>query len=249
MDVISTLLLTLWTVLVGFGFGLAGYSDGMSGEFLAAQIIFCLAAITLIVLFAYLLWPGPGATDRLWRAFSLGFVAILSFFLLRVALAWVELRDSTVSVTLWPGSEPDPEGPPSCDPPANALRVYLGSTLAWATSMPYDVIVLGGEKILTINRAGDGSIAIELLRLFDDKNDIIEHVEKDNISRGAGARIEKTKHELIVYDHHDHQALNMQMLNAHSVKVTGIFRDSGYPFPFVITDKEFQLGNITSRSW
>lgn len=123
---------------------------------------------------------------------------------------------------------PDPTTTARCNIPDGALKIYLGrNAIAYTPTLPRVIIEIGGQQILTVDRAADG-LVISNLYLFDDRGDTIVHFDSDGFRVSAGVRTERPdRHTLIVYDRTGVEVFNIQFLNPKAMYVRGIFRRSG----------------------
>lgn len=123
----------------------------------------------------------------------------------------------------------DPAPPNNCEVPPGSFAVYLGDMVAHSVHFPFTILRLKGRELLTVDREADGkAIRISILRIFDDRDDIIARVENNRLEVLGGAR--KTREDrstLVVYDHADTQVLRLRLLNEHALSVRGIFRSLG----------------------
>jgi hypothetical protein len=100
--------------------------------------------------------------------------------ILLLTLHLVDVREMIASTELYPSNEANPSIPRNCNVPENALKVFLGNSLAWASEMPRKVIDVSNTPMLVIDTAGDqNKLKISILRLFDDKGDIIARIENN----------------------------------------------------------------------
>jgi hypothetical protein len=154
------------------------------------------------------------------------------------SLYWVKKEEGLNSARLVPGDVQTPPLRPTVMPiPPNALMVFWGSNMSWATTFPRTVIRMGATDLLTIGRsAKTGVLVIKTLRIYDDRNNIIVRVDENEFWVGDGNRKKRPDPStLIVYDHFDVEVLRITLLNKSAVVIRGILRCPGYA-PAVITD-------------
>ena len=229
----------LFLILVMTGIAtVAVLSDSQSVGFAIARICFILATVTFIAFSVYWLYVA-GLPLRITVILSAGIG--LSIPALMASLYWVQHTENILSTKLFPADLPSPPLPPNVSIPDGALRVYLGTSIAWATFTPFNVITVANEPLIQINRDNkNNTITITIIKIFDDRNDIIATVDPDvgiwvrNINRSARPDIST----LVVFDHDGHEALRISMLNKTAIMVTGIFNDRRLQTP-IIVDKDF----------
>ena len=115
--------------------------------------------------------------------------------------------------------------------------------------MPHTVIQMGQDQMLVIDRAPDGkSLVVTVLRIFDDRGEIIARLHKDGFWVKNTSRSHRpNERTLIVYDHNDVEALYVELLNATTLSVRGVLRHIGLP-PIEITGDVAKLGGNSIRS-
>ena len=178
-----------------FGAGLTMYTDGQFGAFVVARICFAIAALSLLVpiwVYSSKKIDSPfvpiwilGATDLT--------MSVAACFLF--SLSMISSREDIVSTTLWPANEPDPDTRGSnCVPPKQAFKIFLGSSMSWASEMPHSILRVHGEDLLRIDKiAGGDGISISLVRVFDDRKDIAVRIEDSSFWLREGNRKKKTE--------------------------------------------------------
>ena len=134
--------------------------------------------------------------------------------------------------------------PTRCPPgPPDALNVFFGSSVSWATMFPLRVVNIGGENLLVVNKTADG-LAVSAKIFSEDTRIVAEiidnefHINPNNYFR----RDRPDKHTLIVFDQRGRQVFNIRFLNPSTIKVSGIFY---YPSsrPVIIADDHTTLPN------
>ena len=160
-------------------------------------------------------------------------------------------KDSSVAVQvdlvkalkglLLPGDEPDP--PVACpNVPSNALKVFLGDSLASTTADELTVLKIKGIDVLSLRRTSNG-VAI-LAKVFSEDGKVVAQIVDNRlyVNPGNFLRIDNPdSHSLAVYDLHQRQVLAIRYLNPQSVRVVGIFQLPERA-PVVISENEFLVG-------
>ena len=83
---------------------------------------------------------------------------------------------------LYPANETTPAIPAKCAEmiPKDALVIFYGDNISFTQKRFQNIIRLGGEVLLQIDREqSTGAIYISVLRVFDDRNDIIAKIDSD----------------------------------------------------------------------
>jgi hypothetical protein len=209
-----------------------------------ADFLFCFSAIDALLLFTY--W----ATKRdkpLRRPLPWVFACLLSCILIAgAAVKWVDFRLTTLQHndtspvlaeirkdvapddTLRPAGLPTPSLPDGCKPPDDALLVFFGTVVAWATDFPSLVIRTPDTELLSLSANYDG-IVIDTLRIFDDRSNIIARIDQNGFWVSSDVRKKRPdKSTLVVFDHLDQEVLRIHLLNSRAVTIGGIFRQSPF---------------------
>ena len=220
-------------------------TEASGGEFWFARACFIFAAADLLGLSVWYLWPEVGEF-RWWRLFVGLIAGAILVPSLIFSLYWVDLRESGASTRLFPANDPDPPVPSQCEIPKGALKVFLGSSVAWATRMPHTVLMMGSERMLAIDENKNRqSVTISTLRIFDDRADIIARISNASFWVRDDTHKVKTRNSLVVFDHNDHEVLNVRMLNGNSILITGSFRQRSIGFPVLIGQDAILMGGAT----
>jgi hypothetical protein len=213
-------------VVIGGGVALA-LSDATIHAFWMARVCFIAAATDALGLALYRLWAGNARVSlRLVIGAIVGAVVIPVIVL---ALRWVDLREAQNSTKLAAGNLPTPAVPPQARVPQDALMLFLGSTVAWATKMPHTVVEMGSDKMLVLDKdkAGD-KLVLRVLKIFDENNKIIARIDDDGFWMASSTRIKRPDPgTLVVLDHGNTEVLRIAFLNPKALSITGIFRHAG----------------------
>jgi hypothetical protein len=231
MGIAEILLTVAFPLVLSLGAALA-MTDATSGEFWFARACFLFSALDIAGLAVYWLWPEP---DRFayWRMALAAIVGAVALSVLLFSLNWVDQHEMRSSTRLYADSKPNPPFPANCQPSPDALMIFLGTSLAWTTRMPHTIIEVAGQELLSIDRFKSG-ISIKILRIFDDKKDIIARVENGDFWVSPNIRKIHTKHTLTVYDHNDDEVLNIDFLNEKAILITGTFRQPTLDIPVIV---------------
>jgi hypothetical protein len=151
---------------------------------------------------------------------------------------------------LTPGHMPSPPIPKDVlehHPDAlKALKVVYGTNLALGVKLPLTLLRMAGDPMVQIDRKpGSNSLVVSVLRIFDDRNDIIARVDEGEIWVQNLTRNKRPDpHTLVVFDHTDTEVLRLVFLNPTTISVTGIFRHSGISFPVIITPDSMDVNTM-----
>jgi hypothetical protein len=233
-------LLALLALGVGVGFAM---TSSESTGFLVARICFCLAAFDVVAMAIY--WALAGDRSLLQSIVIPAVVAIVAIPGLVIALRWLGSLEIQLSTQLYPGNQ-TLALPFKDDAPPGALKVVIGSNLAWTTKMPQTVLMMRGEKMIEIDKKdGKNQLVISTLRLFDDRDNIIARIDADGFWVENSTRSKRPDPStLVVYDHSDNEALRIVFLNQTTLSITGIFRHAGVPRPVVVTDDYMDMSGM-----
>jgi hypothetical protein len=235
--------LAILLALLGIGVGLAMTAADPNG-FLVAKICFVFSALDIVGFAVYLL--SRNTDNPFWRTVAAGAIGMVTIAALVWVLSWLNYREALTSTILTPGNQPTPIHPLVRGLPDNALLVLLGSNLAWATKMPHTVLMMGGEPIITIDRRrGSNQLVVTVLRIFDDRNNIIARIDEDGFWVENSTRRKRPNPGVLqIFDHTDAEVLRIEFLNPTTISVTGIFRHSGSATT-VITPSKVSIGGGT----
>jgi hypothetical protein len=174
-----------------------------------------------------------------------GIAAAIAFAFLSSGLAYYETIRRYELTHIVPGDAPTPPMPTAdCSPPESALLVFLGNShLSSATKFPRTIIAIGVDRdrqsypMLQIDRQDNG-LSIKLIRIFNDKGNVITTVHENEPFVNSNFRVNKPNpHQLIVFDDHDEEVINLQFLNPHAIMVTGLFRRPNEPMVRILQNE------------
>ena len=148
---------------------------------------------------------------------------VLSSITTLLAIAWIEsvITDKQLKETegsLIAANLPMPLS--DCPVPQDALAIYIGSNVAWATSFPHTVFRSNGYDLLVLDRDLAGGIVVTA-KIFDDRQNLVAEIVKNHFlaSNYASHFGRPDRSSLIVYDHLDVPALEIQFLNDRAISI------------------------------
>lgn len=132
--------------------------------------------------------------------------------------------------------------------PESDLKIVLGKSLFWTSTQSQVILMMANEPMIAVARNGsDNSLIVTIIRIFDDRNNIIARLDEDGFWVEPNARMKRPdKSTLVVFDHNDHEVLRIRYANRLTVCITGIFRHSGIAGDLEITPEKmlFQTNEI-----
>jgi hypothetical protein len=143
---------------------------------------------------------------------------------------------------LLPASDPSPLNHCPDQMPNNALTVYLGNSVAYASRFPYPVIKLGGEEVLSINRSPSGLSITATIRSKDGR--IVAGIRDNKFiinPNNYWYKERPDKHTLAVHDQTGQRALYVRFLNKSAIKILGTFTHPCGAFA-VLGEESQQIG-------
>jgi hypothetical protein len=236
--------LLLFFIAVGVGVAFAITNSDSIG-FLVAKVCFTAAAFVFIAATIY--WVMSIRESVALKVAVPTIVAVIAVPALVLSLQWLNNIEVKLSARLFPGNESTPPLPnPGVEIPKDALMIFFGSNISWASKMPHTLIVMAGEKIIEIDRdKSRNEIIISTLKVFDDRNNIIARMDADGFWVDNSTR--KKRHDkstLVVYDHSDTEVVRVVLLNRNTLSITGVFRHSRVAKPVIITSDRMNLGGV-----
>jgi hypothetical protein len=136
--------------------------------------------------------------------------------------------------------------PSHCSIPRGATTIHLGSDIAYVVDFPSTILQMHGEPIIVADML-DGDLVLSVLRVFDDRNDIITRIDADGFWVNPTARIKKPDAStLVVYDHLDNEILRLRFMNRNAISIEGIFRSPGQA-PITIDHDVMHVGVLSLR--
>ncbi len=116
--------------------------------------------------------------------------------------------------------------PISCGPEFFELAIKAGNNILTSRIYPYNVIVADDRPIVQIDKK-EHSIIIKELRVFDDRQNVVVHIQDNRFWVLRDSRLERPDSStLVVYDHNDDQVLRIRYSNPHVISLEGIFRNN-----------------------
>jgi hypothetical protein len=118
---------------------------------------------------------------------------------------------------------------PSCATPhTNPVALHMGPETILIGGFPRNIFRLANQEVLTLGQEKPGNIKILLLRIYDDRNNIIARIDGNEFWIGEGIRKKHPdRSTLKIYDHNDDEVLNIRYQNPYAVSILGIFRYLG----------------------
>ena len=230
----------------GYGTGTVfAMTDSESVGFAVARACFIAAAITFVGFSVY--WMGESKLSTLSIIIFGAIIGVISIPCLGLSLLWAKTTEMRVALRLFPDDLPTPRLPMDVKIPDNALRVILGSNVAWATKMPHTILMISGEPLISIDRKGNSDeLVVSALKIFDDRKNIIARFSEDGFWVENSTRKKRPdKSTLVVFDHNDQEVLNMHFINKNTIVVTGIFNHSTINRPVIVTQTSMKIGGST----
>lgn len=136
----------------------------------------------------------------------------------------------------------DPSSKNTCPIPRGAITVEMGTNTAFWIGESFTVISFGDFHLMDVKKS-QGHIIISLLRIFDDKNNIILRYGGLRPWKSPEVRIERPdKSTIQVFDHNDREVLNLRFKNSSTLSIRGVFRKPDSP-PVYIDDAGMHVGH------
>jgi hypothetical protein len=250
------------TVIWGFGFPLLlalvvlgislafSMTDSESTGFLIAKASFAVAAFDCVAMPIY--WVLATRQPTPWNVVIPTIVAAIIVPALVLSLQWLARVEAQLSTRLYPGNEPMPALPFKADVTKDKLQVILGTNIAWPGKFPQTVLRMDGEKMIEIDKdARKNQLVVSILKIFDDRNNIIARVDAEDGFWVENSTRKKRPNPstLVVYDHSDVEVLRMVFLNPTTLSITGIFRHPQIAKPVVVTPEYIDvIGKIRTMN-
>ncbi len=218
---------------------------GWLGEFFYQILSVFLFAVSLGFMFYFL--SEKQQVPFLWCAFlSWTFAGAALFLFLNQRV----LIEPETGGTLLPARDQTPSDPINCPPiPQGAMRVFLGSSLAYTNQQSFDVIRVRADSLLSVKRGKDG-IYINA-RIFSRDRRLVAEIKENKFHINPNnyfKRERPDKHTLIVYDQEGREVLNARYLNPLALKFTGLFFYPNLP-PIAIEENRLLIqGNTIANA-
>jgi hypothetical protein len=239
----------LFFVALGAGTAFAMNPSSDPIGFLVAKI--CFAAATFVVVAVAIYWVRVTRQPIPWNLVIPTIAAIVAVPTLILSLQWLDKIDAQLSTRLIPGDQPTPQLPDVPKEMAqlvkDSLKIFYGTNvsvvMATATT-PHTILQMAGEPMLQFERGKRGELVISVLRIFDDRNNIIARLDdEDGIWVENSTRKKRPDPStLVVYDHSDKEVLRVVFLNPNALSVTGVFRHQQVRTPVIITPEFLSIG-------
>lgn len=113
-------------------------------------------------------------------------------------------------------------------PHKDTFELKIGPSAFFIGNFNKTIINIAGQNIMALTEQKGGSIKISLLRVYDDRSNIIVRIDENSFWVDTGVRKKRPdKSTLKIYDHNDDEVLNIRFQNTHVVSILGIFRYLG----------------------
>lgn len=110
-----------------------------------------------------------------------------------------------------------------CHVPDGQMAVYFAGGAAWNLQFPFTVLRLNKKDIISLDKDAKGRILVSA-KIYDDRGNLLVLINKNEfLSTYSASHLERTKSELIVYDHRDEIALSVRFTNPHAIEISGSF--------------------------
>ena len=145
--------------------------------------------------------------------------------------------------TLLPGNEPDPPITIRDKPPADAIKLYLGSCLAWWKSNgshTHSLVTINNEPVLTLGLEENGLFLSGKIRRPEDGREVMNLINNKFV-RNPNVFVDPqqpSEHELIVSGKSGERLLYVNYLNEKAIAIEGEFYDSEGNWILTIDDRE-----------
>jgi hypothetical protein len=220
--------------------------------FVVAKACFILAAFDLVGFSIY--WVVATKQQIPWNLILPTCAAVIAIPTLVLSLQWLENLEIKLSNRLFPSNIPMPTLPqlerhPEDTPPADALKILFGYNLAYAQQFPFTLLAMAGDAMIQIDKErGRRELVVTVLRIFDDRDNIIARLDHDGIWVENSTRNQRPDSStLVVFDHTDTEVLRIVFLNPTTLYLTGIFRHPEVPVPLEITNYHTRIGGAFAR--
>ncbi len=192
----------------------------LSGKFSITLTQIALLVSFLVFLFA--LRSFSAAVIVGFGAIFFGSVVLLGFWF-RPDLIEIDL--TKYEGVLQPADDATPTIPNGCGVPDKALIIFFGSNVSINTVFPHIVLEMMKEPMLVLDKDANENLKISLLKVFDDRDEIIARIDEDGFWVQSTLRKKRPdKSTLVVYDHSDVEVLRLRYLNPRAVSIQGVFR-------------------------
>jgi hypothetical protein len=242
--------LLLFFVALGAGTAFAMTSSESAG-FWVAKVCFSAAAFDVVAMTIY--WVAASRQPMPWNLILPTIAAIVVVPGLVLSIQWLSKIETQLSTHLIPGNQPTPPIPGRQDRSEamikainDSLKIFYGTNASLVmpnTASPHTVLSMAGEKLIQLERGKGGDLIITVLKIFDDRNNIIARVDSEDGFWVENSTRKKRPDDstLVVYDHSDQEVLRLVFLNPGAVSVTGIFRHPRVRMPIIITSKYMEV--------
>ena len=177
-----------------------------------------------------------------------------TYFLVCFMLAWTSaggaiaiwinhniILEPDISGWLVPANDPIPKH--DCpDIPQDAIIIFFGGTVLYATKFPFTALQIGEEEFINIKKFKN-ALSISTGVYSRDHRIVAEIVDNEFYinTNNYFRKVRPDKYTLIVYDQQIRVVLNVRYMNTRAIKIMGIFNSPGRP-EVVIREKEIRYG-------
>ncbi|MFM0231079.1 hypothetical protein [Paraburkholderia sediminicola] len=214
--------------------------------FTAARICLFIGVALIFGPILMLLWVAKYSVVA--RSIGLGVVSAVAVISVFLSIVWVGDLEVKNTPKLFSGDSVDPVHPTCQTIPEGALKIFLGSNLAWSNRYPHTILRVRGVDMLVIDQDKDERLIIKTLRVFDESGTLIARFDDGEIWNSGEIRTKRSdKSTLIVYDKSDVEVMRVRFVNKKSLEITGTFFHPPTA-PVFITSSKLSIGGMTTTN-
>lgn len=125
---------------------------------------------------------------------------------------------------------PDPDCPIADGIKNGAILVYFGNMVGWSSHYPLVLVSVQGRDLLTVDRDKQGHLLFSGV-VFNEHDDAVVAIKKNKFTASDEAfEVEESSDHsslAVTVKHLDETVLDIEYLNAHTLRISGHFRYSG----------------------
>lgn len=144
---------------------------------------------------------------------------------------------------LLPANDPDPVNPCPGPIPPDALKIFLGNSLAYTTDNEHVVIKAKDTPLLWVRRDSEGlAVSAKIFSARDYR--IVAELDDNEFHLNPANYFRKERpdsHTLVVYDQYANEVFRVRFLNPTSMKLTGMFHYKGIR-PIIVEETRMRIG-------